>query len=112
MRPYSIIEDGKTIYKKNIANMIIPMESFTQEEVSILEDENAKWTKEMDKKFKKLIKVLEILKKIDGRISEDNLFQKVNIECEWLLQERVKGIVAKIFQKQHNAYWEKMELVK
>ena len=33
----------------------------------------------MDKKFKKLIKILESLKKIDGRISEDNLFSKCNI---------------------------------
>jgi hypothetical protein len=40
----------------------------------------------MDKKFKKLIKILESLKKIDGRISENNLFSKCNIECnfEWL----------------------------
>ncbi len=38
----------------------------------------------MDKKFKKLIRVLEVLKKIDGRISEDNLFEKCTIECEFL----------------------------
>ena len=60
------------------------MESFTKEEKCILEDEEAVWTKEMDKKFKKLIKILESLKKIDGRISEDNLFSKCNIECEFL----------------------------
>ena len=31
----------------------------------------------MDKKFKKLMKILENLKKIDGRISEENLFSEV-----------------------------------
>ena len=59
MRPYVIKNDkGEIIYKKKIANIIIPMESFTQEEKTILEDEEAVWTKEIDKKFKKLLKIL------------------------------------------------------
>jgi hypothetical protein len=36
------------------------------------------------------------LKKIDGRISEDNLFAKCNIECEWLGKNRLEKLVEKI----------------
>ncbi len=43
----------------------------------------------MDAKFKKIIKILQALKKIDGRISEDNLFSKCNIECDWLKADRL-----------------------
>ena len=37
MRPYIVKdENGYIIYKKKIANIIIPMESFTEEEKTIL----------------------------------------------------------------------------
>ena len=40
MRPYVVKgQDGSVLYKKIIANIIIPMESFTEEEKTILEDE-------------------------------------------------------------------------
>ena len=59
MRPRVVKdENGQILYKKKVANIVIPMESFTEEEKTILEDEEAKWTDEMDKKFKKLIKIL------------------------------------------------------
>ncbi len=37
MRPYCIKNnDGEIVYKKNLANIIIPMDSFTEEEKTIL----------------------------------------------------------------------------
>ena len=97
MRPYVVKdENGQILYKKKVANIIIPMESFTEEEKTILEDDEAKWTDEMDKKFKKIMKILQALKKIDGRISEDNLFEKCDMECQWLGKDRLNRIVEKI----------------
>ncbi len=63
----------------------------------------------MDKKFKKLLKILQSLKKIDGRISEDNLFAKCNFECDWLKSDRIQKIVKKITQNKINSYWDKIE---
>ena len=62
---------------------------WTKEERKILEDENAIWTKEMDKKFKKIIRILECLRKIDGRISEKDMFGKVIFDDEFLGPDRI-----------------------
>ena len=78
MRPY-----GQGNYVKKLCNVTIPME-WSKEERKILEDENAIWTNEMDKKFKKLIRILEVLKTVDGRISEDNLFGRVAFDDEFI----------------------------
>ena len=50
----------------------------------------------MDKKFKKIIKILENLKKIDGRISEDNLFRGVDFECDFINEAGLKKILKKL----------------
>ncbi len=63
----------------------------------------------MKTEFKKLAKIIENLRKVDGSITEDNILRKVEFDCDFTDIDKLKKIYDKVQMKNDEMFYEKLE---